>query len=120
MYFDIEVFAISKQSYIEDYFNIKAEIHIGISQFCTTISKCLRYRSSPISKVISILKHSFIYGYRSSVLRYRSLYFDIEVCTSISKIDIEAFIDSFGSGSCRFAESDCRLQFGSILTCQCL
>ncbi len=49
MYFDIEVSAISKQSYIEDYFEIEAEIHIRISKFCTSISKIfdiedLRYR----------------------------------------------------------------------------
>ncbi len=70
----IEVSAISKQSYIKDYFDIEADIHLLIWKSCTSISKS---------------------------------------CTSISKINIEAFIDSYGSCSCRFAESDWRLQFGS-------
>ncbi len=55
MYFDIEVSTISKQSYIECYFDIEAQIHIQISKFCTLISKfVLRYRRS-ISKLSLIL-----------------------------------------------------------------
>ncbi len=72
----------------------------------TSISKFrLRYRSNPIWKITLILKLKVIYGYRSSVLIYRS-FFDIEV------------IDSFGPGSCwrRVADSECRLQLGTGVT----
>ncbi len=53
--------AISKQSYIEDYFDIEAEIHIRLSKFCTSISKfVLRYRRliTKLSLILSGLAHA--------------------------------------------------------------
>ncbi len=55
LHYNIEVSAISKQSYIEGYFDIEARIHTRILQLCTSISKfVLRYRRS-ISKLSLIL-----------------------------------------------------------------
>ncbi len=49
----IEVSAISKQSYIEDHFDIEAEIHIRISKFCTSISKIFNIIISKFSLILS-------------------------------------------------------------------